>query len=118
MKTLCLAAFLTVCLLGAMGCSSTPSGTVSVADVIKNEKELLGKNVVVVGLAETQTTMSAFNMFKVYNKGENIWVTFPETASMPPQGMKVRVDGTLKRQKFTAIPEEQLYIEAIKFSLE
>jgi hypothetical protein len=57
-------------------------------------------------------------MFKIYNREDNIWVTFPETESMPPQGQKIRVKGTLKRDKFTGILEEQLYIEAVKVSLE
>ena len=42
---------------------------------------------------------------------------FSEDESMPPQGEKIQVEGTLERKKFTSIPEEQLYINATSVSL-
>jgi hypothetical protein len=118
MKKLNAAVFLGVWLLAALGCSSTPSGTIAVGDLLEKEAELLGQEVVVVGRSDIRTSMSTFNMFKIYNREDNVWVKFSETESMPPQGQKIRVNGTLKRQKFTGIPEEQLYIEAVDVSLE
>jgi hypothetical protein len=119
MKKLCVAVFLSAWLLITLGCSSTPSGTVSVSDLIKKESELLGQNVVIVGTAETRTSMASFNMFKVFNRsGDSIWVTFPDTDSMPPQGASIRVSGKLDRKKFTGFPEDQLYIEATAVAIE
>ncbi len=118
MKRLCTAVFLCVGLLVAYGCSSAPSGTVAVGDVLKMESELLGQQVVVLGRAETQTAMSQFNMFKIYKGGDNLWVEFPEMDTMPPQAEKIRVEGIVKKKKFSGIPEEQLYIEAKSVTLE
>jgi hypothetical protein len=118
MKKLFMVAIITVWLLGLMGCSSTPPGTVSVSHILENQAQLMGQHVVAVGLAETKTGRSSFNMFRLFDGGDSVWVTFPEMDSMPPQGEKVRVDGTLKKKKFTAMPDEVLYIEATKVSLE
>ena len=79
---------------------------------------LLGQQVVVLGRAETQTAMSQFNMFKIYKGGDNLWVEFPEMDTMPPQAEKIRVEGIVKKKKFSGIPEEQLYIEAKSVTLE
>lgn len=105
-------------LLISQGCSTVPSDALSVSDILQKETELLDQNVVVVGRAETQTAMSKFNMFKLYRGNETVWVEFPDTAQMPPQAELVRVEGTLKRKKFTAMPEEEFYIEATKVALE
>lgn len=118
MKKLFMVAMITVWLLSFPGCSSTPPGTVSVSHILENQAQLMDQHVVAVGLAETTTGRSTFNMFKLYDGGKNIWVTFPDTESLPPQGEKVRVDGTLKKKQFTAMPDEVLYIEATKVSLE
>jgi hypothetical protein len=118
MKKLCMAVFLSVCLLITLSCSSTPSGTTPVGDLAKKETELLGQKVVVVGMAETKTALSSFQMFRVFKGGDSIWVAFPETESMPPQGLKVRVTGTLQKKKFTGIPTDQLYIEATTVDME
>jgi hypothetical protein len=37
---------------------------------------------------------------------------------MPPQAEKVKVDGTLKKKKFSGFSEEELYIEAASVDLE
>ena len=119
MKKLCVAVFLGAWLLITLSCSSIPSGTLAIDDIFAREAELLGRNVVVVGTAEIRTNMSTFNMFKVYQRGESIWVTFnPDIVTMPPQGLDVRVTGTLGKKKFTSIPDEQLYIDATAVNME
>ncbi len=118
MKKLCVAVFLGACLVIILSCSSTPPGTLAIDDISAREAELLGQNVVVVGTAEIRTNMSTFNMFKVYQGGDFIWVTFPDTVTMPPQGLDIRVTGTLGKKKFTAIPDEQLYIDATSVDME
>ncbi len=117
MKKLCTAVFLSLSLLFLLSCSSTPPGTVSIADILKNTAERLGQNVVVVGMAETKTSHSSFNMFKLYDDSRNIWVTLPESQSMPPQGMKVRVTGTIQQKEFTIIGEV-FYIDATGVTME
>ena len=119
MKKLCMAVFLGVWLCITLSCSSTPSGTLAIEDISAREAELLGQNVVVVGTAEIRTNMSTFNMFKVYQRGDFIWVTFnPDTVTMPPQGMEVRVTGTLGKKTFTTMPDEQLFIDATSVAME
>ena len=118
MKKLCMAVVLGIGLLIIHGCSSTPSGTISVDDLLEQESELLGQNVVVVGRSDTKTDRTDFNMFKIYNKLKNVWVECPNRDSMPPQAEKIRVEGTLSRKKFTGMTEEQLYIKATSVSLE
>jgi hypothetical protein len=118
MKRLCVAVFLSVWLLITLGCSSTPPGTLAIDDIAERETELIGQEVVVVGTAEIRTNMSTFNMFKVYQGGDFIWVTFPDTVTMPPQGLDVRVTGKLGKKKFTAMPDEQLYIDATSVGME
>ncbi|MEJ2111150.1 MAG: hypothetical protein P8Z37_14810 [Acidobacteriota bacterium] len=118
MKKLCMAFVLGIGLLIMQGCSSTPSGTISVDDLLEQESELLGRHVVVVGRSDTKTDRSDFNMFKIYNKLKNVWVECPGKDSMPPQAEKIRVEGTLGKKKFSGMAEEQLYIEATSVSLE
>ena len=118
MKKLCVAVFLGVCLLFTLGCSSTPPGTNKIGDLVKKGSEMIGQNVVVIGTSEIRTPMSSFNMFRVYDGGDNMWVAFPDTVSMPPQGVKIRVTGALQKKKFTGMSEEQLYIEATSVNME
>jgi len=119
MKMLCVAVFLSAWLLITLGCSSIPTGTLAIDDIAARESELLGQEVVVVGTAEIKTNMSTFNMFKVYQRGDSIWVSFdPNKVTMPPQGFDVRVTGTLGKKKFTSMPDEQLYIDAKSVDME
>ena len=118
MKKLYVAVFLSAGLLFALGCSSAPPGMVSVGDLIAKESEYLGQNVVVVGTAETKTSMSEFNMFRIFHRNDQIWVAFPDTIFMPPQGEKIRVTGKLNRKRFSGLPEEVAYIEATAISIE
>ncbi len=116
MKKLWTAAFLGLLLL-AIGCSSTPPGTISIGELQKTAASKLGQDVVVVGTAETKTSLSAFRMFKLYNKGDFIWVTIPESEEEPAQGMKYRVSGPLQQKKFDLIGETY-YIEATSLRVE
>lgn len=119
MKMVCVAVFLSAWLLITLGCSSIPTGTLAIEDIAAREAELIGQNVVVVGTAEIMTNMSTFDMFKVYQGGDFIWVSFnPDTVTMPPQGYDVRVTGTLGKKKFTSMPDEQLYIDATSVEME
>jgi len=119
MKKFCVAVFLSVLLLITLSCSSTPPGTLAIDDISAREAELIGQNVVVVGTAEIRTNLSTFNMFKVYQRGDFIWVSFnPDEVTMPPQGLDIRVTGTLGKKKFTTIPDEQLYIDATSVAME
>ncbi len=117
MKKLSTAVLLGLWLFIALGCSSTPPGTISVGDIQKNPAERLGQNVVVVGMADTRTPLSSFRMFKLYNGTQSIWVTLPESAEEPPQGITVRVTGTLQQKEFTVIGKS-FYIEATKVAME
>jgi len=121
MKKLCIAVVLVIGIgfLFLHGCSSTPPGTVSVADILEKESELLGQHVVVIGKAETYTSMDQYDLFYLYKEMDEVWVELPEDAiSMPPQAEKIRVEGILKRKQFTTMPDEELYIEATSVSLE
>ena len=118
MKKFCVAVFVSVWLLITLSCSSTPPGTLAIDDITAREAELLNQNVVVVGTAEIRTNMSTFNMFKVYQRGDFIWVTFnPDDVTMPLQGYDIRVTGTLGKKEFTTIGE-QLYIDATSVNYE
>jgi hypothetical protein len=117
MKKLSAAVFLCLWLLFSLGCSSTPPGTVPLADLLSQGTERLGQNVVVVGMAETKTPLTSFMMFKLYDDGKSIWVLLPESVPMPPQGISVRVSGALQQKEFTVIGKT-IYIDATKVAME
>jgi hypothetical protein len=117
MKKICTAVLLGLWLLFSIGCSSTPSGTEKIANLLKDPESILGKEVVCVGLAETKTSLSSFRMFKLFDGGSFIWVKFPESVEEPPQGYKVRVHGMLLQGEFNIIGKTY-YIEANKISME
>lgn len=100
-----------------LGCSSTPPGTVPIGELQSKGAERLGQNVVVVGLAETRTSMSSFKMLKVYDGGNFLWVVLPEGTEMPPQGVRIRASGVLQQKEFTVIGKT-IYIEANKVEME
>ena len=117
MKKICTAVLLGLSLLLLIGCSSTPAGTEKIRDLLKDPESILGKEVVSVGLAETKTPLSSFRMFKLYDRGDFIWIKFPETVEEPPQGIKVRVYGNLLQGEFNIIGKVY-YIEANKVAME
>jgi hypothetical protein len=117
MKKLSTSVFLALWLLLSLGCSSTPSGTISIDDIQKNAAERLGQDVVVVGFVDTRTPLSSFRMFKLYNGSKYLWVTLPESAEEPPQGVTVRVFGTLQQKEFNIIGKV-FYIESTKVAME
>jgi len=117
MKNSCSAVFLILSLLLFFGCSSIPSGTDKITDLQTKGAERLGQNVIVVGMADTKTPLSSFRMFKVYQNEDFIWVTLPEGAEEPPQGMTVRAAGVLQQKEFTVIGKV-FYVEATKISME
>jgi hypothetical protein len=117
MKKLCAAVFLVLWLLISLGCSSTPSGTISIGDIQKNTAERLGQNVVVVGMADTRTPLSSFRMFKLYDGSKFLWVKLPEGAEEPPQGIDVRVTGPLREGEFNIIGKV-FYIDSTKVAME
>jgi hypothetical protein len=117
MKKLLTAVIVGSLLVFLISCSSTPSGTEKIKDLLKNPEEILGKEVVSVGLAETKTSLSSFRMFKLYDGGDFIWVKFPDTVEEPPQGVKVRVSGNLLEGTFNIIGKVY-YIEASKVAME
>lgn len=116
MKKLCIAVFLGLWLLFLFSCSSS-SGTTNIDDLLKKGAQRLGEDVVVVGMAETKTPLSTFRMFKLYEGQKSIWVSLPESASMPPQAARVRVSGVLGQKEFNVVGKV-FYIEAIKVSVE
>ena len=117
MKKLSTAAFLGLWLLFYLGCSSTPSGTIAIGDIQKNAADRLGQNVVVVGMADTRTPLSSFRMFKLYDGSKYLWVMLPESAEEPPQGVNVRVFGTLQQKEFNIIGKV-FYIQSTKVAME
>ena len=117
MKTLCAAAFIGVVLLLSFGCSSTPSGTISISELEKTAASRLGQEVVVVGMAETKTPLSSLKMFKLFKGNDYIWVTIPEGTEEPPQAVSVRVTGALQQKDFNIVGKVY-YIEATKITME
>ena len=117
MKNLCTAIFLVLALLLTFGCSSIPSGTDVITDLQKKGAAAIGQNVVVVGMADNKTPLSSFRMIKLYQGQDYIWVILPEGAEEPPQGMTVRVTGTIQEKEFTVIGKA-VHIEATKIAME
>jgi hypothetical protein len=117
MKKNCAAAFISFLLLLSISCSSIPAGTEKITELQKNAASSLGKEVVVVGLAETKTPMSSFKMFKLYQDNAYIWATVPEGKEEPPQGINVRAAGPLQQKEFNVIGKVY-YIETTKLTME
>ena len=117
MKKFFTAAVLGLWLLSSLGCSSIPTGTVAIKDIMAIPEEQLGVEIILVGMAETRTEMSSFGMFKLYQDSNSVWVLLPEDTEEPPQGIKVRVSGILQQKKFTVIGEVY-YILATKVAME
>ena len=113
MKKLCAVTFVSVLLLILIACSSIPKGTESIAGLQKDGAARLGQNVIVVGMAETKTPMasSSFKMFQLYQNNDSIWVALQPETEIPPQGVTVRVSGTLQQKQFSLIGKVY-YIEA------
>lgn len=118
MKKLSAAVLIGLWLLISLGCSSTPSGTVAIKDLQKNMAQQVGQNVVVVGDADTRTTLSSFKMIKVYKGTDSIYVSLPEGTEAPPQGVAVRVTGVVSQKEFPGLPGKTYYIESKNVSLE
>jgi hypothetical protein len=117
MKKILTAVFLGLWLLLSIGCSSIPSGTDKIEDLNKNAASMIGKNVVVVGLSETKTSLSSFRMFKISQGSNWFWVKYPEGAEEPPQGIKVRVYGAIQESQFNIIGKA-FFIQATKVAME
>jgi hypothetical protein len=113
------AAILFACFLFSFGCSSTPSGTNDIKELLTNGASYLGQKVIVVGLAETQTGHTTEGLFRVVNtaSNKNIWIHRSEELDEPPQGEKVRVEGILQQKEFSFIGKV-FYVEATKISIE
>jgi hypothetical protein len=117
MKKLFAAIIVGLVLLLSFGCSSTPAGTIAVSELQKTAASRLGQEVVVVGMAETKTPLSTFRMFKLFKGSDYIWVTIPEGKEEPPQGVDVRVTGTLQQKEFELVGKVY-YIEATTIRME
>jgi hypothetical protein len=117
MKKILTAVSLGLWLFFLIGCSSTPPGTDSIKDLASNPEAKLGKEVVVVGKADTKTALASFRMFKLYGDGENLWIKYPESIEEPPQGVDVRVFGTL-RQEEVSIVGMVYFVDANKIVME
>jgi hypothetical protein len=117
MNKLCAATVIGVVLLLSFGCSSTPAGTVAISELQKTAASRLGQDVVAIGMVETKTSLASFKMFKLFKGSDYIWVTIPEGAAEPPQGISVKVTGKLQ-QKETDLEGKVYCIEATKISME
>ena len=117
MRKLIPAVILCICMLLTFACSSTPSGTVSVQEILQAGAAKIGQDVVVVGKAEMKHELAAFHMFRLYNKDQYIWVQVPKGEDDPGQGMEFRVTGTVQKKTFKLIGET-IYIEATKVGVE
>ena len=117
MKKFSAAALLGLWLLISLGCSSTPSGTISVEDLKKDLAGQLGQNVVVVALTDVRTELSSFKMFKLYENNSYVWASIPEGTEEPPQGYKVRVTGVVQQKEFPAVGKIY-FIESTKLTME
>jgi hypothetical protein len=118
MKKFSAAAFLCLWILISLGCSSAPSGTVAIKDLKDNFAQHLGQNVVVVGNADTRTTLSSFKMIKIYKGTDSIFVSIPEGVEAPPRGVSIRVTGVVQQKEFAGLPGKTFFIESTKVSLE
>lgn len=117
MTKVCTTVLIGMLLLISVSCSSVPEGTMKIADIQKDKAAHLGKEVVIVGMSETKTSMSSFKMFKIYQGSDFIWVLRGETSEEPLQGVDIRVTGTLKEGEFNLIGKV-LYLEASKIRVE
>jgi hypothetical protein len=118
MKKLSAAVLLGLWLLIALGCSSTPSGTVAIKDLQKNMAQQVGQTVVVVGIADNRTTLSSHKIIKIYKGMDSIYVSLPEGTEAPPQGVSVRATGVIQQKEFPGLPGKTCFIESTKVSLE
>ncbi len=116
MTKVCAAALVSLLLLLSISCSSIPAGTEKITDLLKDSSKL-GKEVVVVGMADNRSTMSSFKLFKLYQGSDFIWAKVPEGKEEPPQGINVRVSGPLQKQKFDIIGEV-VYVESTQLKME
>ena len=117
MKKVSTAVFLGLWILISLGCSSTPSGTVAVKDLQEGIADRIGQDVVVVGMADTRTSLASFKMFKLSAGTNYVWASIPETAEEPPQGLKVRVTGTVKQKEFPSMGNVY-FIETTRLAME
>lgn len=118
MKKLAAAVLLGLYLLISLGCSSAPSGTVAIKDLQKTITQQVGQNVVVVGMADTRTPLSSFKMFKLYKGTDFVWASLPEGTEEPPQGINVRVSGTIQQKEFSGGIGQLFFIESAKIEME
>jgi hypothetical protein len=118
MKKFSAAALLGLWILISLGCSSTPSGTVAIKDLKDNFAQHLGQNVVVVGMADTRTTLSSFKMIKIYKGTDSIYISLPEGIEAPPRGVSVRVTGVVQQKEFPGLPGKTYYVESKTVTLE
>jgi len=117
MTKTCAAALISLLLLLSIGCSSIPEGTQKITELQKNGASMVGKEVVVVGMADNKSSMSSFKLFRLYQDNNYIWATIPEGKEEPPQGINVRVTGPLQHKKFDIIGEVY-YVESTKLQME
>ncbi len=117
MKKVCAAALVSLLLLLSISCSSIPAGTEKITDLQKNGASKLGKEVIVVGMADNRSSMSSFRLFKLYQGNDFIWAKVPEGKEEPPQGINVRVTGPLQKQKFEVIGEVY-FVDSTKLAME
>ena len=117
MKKLFAVIFIAVLLLISFGCSSTPAGTIAISELEKNAASYVGKEVVVVGMAETKTPLTSFRMFKLYKGNNYIWSSIPEGTEEPPQAVQVRVTGVMQQKEFSIVGNIY-YIEATAVRME
>jgi hypothetical protein len=116
MNKLFTAAFL-FALLFLFGCSSTPSGTDKIGDILDKGASAVGKNVIVVGTAETKTGFSSEKLFRLYDGSKYIWIMRSDEIEEPPQGVKIRVSGTVQQKEFNVLGKV-FYIGARQVEME
>lgn len=118
MKKFSAAALLGLWLLILLGCSSAPSGTVAIKDLQKNMAQQVGQNVVVIGIADTRTTLSSHKIMRIYKGMDSIYFSLPEGIEAPPRGVSVRVTGVVQEKEFPGLPGKTYFIESTKVTLE
>jgi hypothetical protein len=117
MNKLCAATIIGLVLLLSFGCSSAPSGTVAISELQKTAASRLDQEVVVVGMAETKTSLSSFRMFKLFKGTDFVWTSIPEGTEEPPQAVSVRVTGVMKQKEFNIVGKIY-YLEAKTIKME
>lgn len=109
---------ITLCILISVGGfeNCTNSKRVTVQELLAQPDKRLGLEVEVEGIVDDGigVPFNSSGFFKLYDNGRTIWIVLPQTISIPPEGIKVRVSGIFRKNKFIFVGNV-FYIDAKDF---